>query len=125
MEIKYILLVILLTGCATFDEFNRPDPWTEDQVVLQGVATALGVMDWKQTLYVADHPDEYYEVNPIIGKHPDRSRVNAYFALVIPARILVTWLIPSEWRKYWLGSNMLISGYMVYNNYKVGIRVKW
>ena len=42
---------------------------------------ALHLIDWGQTLYIADNPKIYSEINPIIGAHPTRERVNQYFLM--------------------------------------------
>ena len=118
-------LLILLSGCATFDEYNRPDPWTKDQILLQGVSTTLNIIDWGQTLDIADNHDKYYEINPIIGKHPSRGRVNTYFTLATLIKIGITHILPSKWRKWWLGANIMISGYLVNHNYQIGLRMGW
>ena len=115
---KLLCICLLFLGCAT-------DPWTKEQVMLQGVSTTLAVMDWGQTLDIVDKPDQFYEVNPIIGKHPSRHRVNTYFALTSLAKIAITHILPSEQRKWWLGLNIAISGYFVKGNYRGGLRVNF
>ena len=118
MKLIPIILIILFTGCAT-------DPWTKNQKILQGTSTALHMIDWGQTLNIADEPDKYEEMNPIIGKHPSRSRVNTYFALSGLAKIAIAHIMPSEHRKWWLGFNIMISGYCVQNNYRIGVRMNF
>jgi len=114
-----ILTCLLFFGCATCD------PWTKEQVLLQGTSLSLNVIDWGQTLDIVDRPDEYYETNPILGKYPDRGEVNRYFACSMALKVLITHLLPSEYRKYWLGGNILVSGYYVQNNYRIGLRVNY
>jgi len=113
-----ILFCILLSGCAT-------DPWTKNQVLLQGATSTLNVIDWGQTLDIADRPDKYYETNPILGEHPSRAEVNKYFACLMGTQILITHLLPSKYRKYWLSLNIAVSGYYVHNNYRIGLRVNY
>ena len=50
---------------------------------------ALHLIDWGQTLQVADNPQLYSEINPIIGSKPTRERVNQYF-LISGAAIYLT-----------------------------------
>lgn len=115
---KLILLLVLLCSCAS-------DPWTKDQIYLQGIATTLKVIDWGQTLDIADKPDRYTEINPLIGEKPDRSRVNKYFACSAVSQVLITHLLPFKWRKYWIGSNIIISGILVGRSYSIGLRVNY
>jgi len=117
-SIKMLFICLLLTSCAT-------DPWTKNQVGLQATATALQVIDWGLTLDIADKPEDYYEINPALGRHPSRGRVNCYFICSVGLKILITHILPSEWRGYWLGSNILVSGYLVHHGYKVGLRVNF
>ena len=109
-------IFIILTGCAT---------WTKEQVLLQGVASTLKIIDWGQTLDIADKPDRYEETNPILGKHPSRAEVNRYFGYSVGTQLLITHLLPSEWRKFWLGGWIGVSGYYVNHNYGVGLRVNF
>lgn len=118
-----LLICLLFSGCASFD--LRPDPWTRDQKIMQGTASLLNIIDWGQTLDIVDKPDQYYETNPYLGDHPSRGKVNRYFACSMAAKILTTHLLPSNLRKYWLGSNIMVSGYYVNNNYHIGLRVNF
>jgi len=113
-----ILTCLLFFGCAT-------GPWTKEQALLQGVMSSLNIIDWGQTLDIADKPNEYYETNPILGKRPDRGEVNRYFASTMMLKVLITHLLPFEYRKYWLGLNIIVSGYCVQNNYRIGLRVNY
>lgn len=113
------LVLMLIAGCAHFD------PWTKEQIVIQGVVTGLNVIDWGQTLDIAGKPDKYCEINPIIGEHPSKGRVNCYFATSIIVKILITYVIPSKYRKYWLGCNIAMSGYLVHKNYRIGLRINY
>ena len=120
-SIILILSCWLFSGCAHY----QPDPWTKDQMLLQGTSLTLNIIDWGQTLDIVDKPGEYYETNPILGDHPSRAEVNRYFAASMLSKILITHLLPSDWRKYWLGLNIGVSGYYVHNNYRIGLRVSF
>jgi len=123
--LKSILIIVLgclLCSCATF---KNADPWTGEQIVLQSVAAVLKVADWGTTLDIVEKADRYYEVNPVLGKHPSKNEVNKYFMVSMGTQILITHLLPSEYRNWWLGSNILISGYWVKNNYGIGLRINF
>jgi len=116
-----IIFCLLFSGCATL----KPDLWTKNQMLLQGVATSLKIIDWGQTLDIADKPDQYYETNPILGEHPSKGDVNKWFMGCIGIDLLITHIMPSKYRNYWLGLNILISGYYIENNYSIGLRMNY
>ena len=116
-----ILACLLFTGCATL----KTDPWTKEQIILQGVASGLNIIDWGQTLDIADKPEYYYEINPALGEHPSRAKVNRYFVCSIGLKILITHVLPTEYRNYWLGGNIMISGYLINHNYRVELRINF
>ncbi len=122
-QLLIIIISALFCSCAHFD--YTPDPWTKDEVTMQSLAIGLNVMDWGQTLDISDKPDEYYETNFILGEHPSRSEVNMYFASLIVSELLITHLLPTKYRKYWLGLNVGVAGSMVKNNYHVGLKVNF
>ena len=119
MKPTIIILALLFAGCA-----YTPDPWTKDQMLLQGVTSSLNIIDWGQTLDIVDN-HEYYETNPILGEYPTRAEVNRYFAYSLGLQLLITHLLPSRYRNYWLGCNIMVSGYYVQNNYRIGLRVNF
>ena len=116
-----MIMVLMLLGCATF---NTQDPWTRNQKILQGTSMALQTLDWGTTLDIVDR-EGYYETNPIIGKYPSKGRINLYFICSMAGKFLLAHYLPSNLRKYWFGSNILISSYMVNNNYGIGLRVNF
>ena len=89
---KALLAALLLTAGTA----QAADPWTRQDVALQATYATLHVLDWGQTRYIADHPREHYERNPILGRHPSRGRVDAYFATTLALHTLVTHLLPAR-----------------------------
>jgi len=83
---------------------------------------ALLITDWAQTRYIAENPDEYHEINPILGEHPSRSRVDNYFAASwLFNQIVVRELGDKNRRTY----QSLVIGFelvMVHNNIGLGIK---
>ena len=116
------VLISCLCSCAALQNY-KPDTWTQDQVILQTAAHALTVIDWGMTLDIASQPDKYWEINPVLGEHPSRSDVNRYFIASILSKTLITHLLPTKWRKYWLGLNIGVSGYLVNRNYGIDLKM--
>jgi hypothetical protein len=99
------------------------DPWSDADLARQGVFTALDIVDWAQTRYLAEHPERYHEINPFLGEHPSLGRVNTLFALSIVANAGVTWLAPARYRPYWQYGRIGIEAILVVHNARVGIRM--
>ena len=57
---------------------------------------AVRSADWAQTTQIARNPDRYYEMNPLLGKHPSTGRVNTHFILGMTTEVLVTAFWPEE-----------------------------
>lgn len=57
--------------------------------------------DWKQTLEIAKNPDKFSEANPILGEHPDESKVHTYFAACALTHAFVAYMLPPEYSKIW------------------------
>jgi len=115
-----LLIIICLPISA-----QAADKWTKAEIGLQTLSTSLQIIDWGQTLDIADKPDQYSEINPIVGEHPSRGRVNTYFAVSVLSNILIAHLLPSTWRKVWLGSRIAVSGYLINKSYGIGLRINF
>jgi hypothetical protein len=37
------------------------------------------LIDWKQTRYISNHPEKFFEVNKFLGPHPSILSVDSYF----------------------------------------------
>ena len=101
----------------------RVDPWTTEQKVLAGVSTALILIDWGQTRYIAKSPHRFHETNPLIGRHPSLGDVNRHFALSMAANLAVASLLPSKFRTPWLLGVSGMQAHFVIHNKKMGIRM--
>ena len=72
----------------------EPDPWWAHFLMTQ----APLLLDWGQTLNIAQHPDHWHELNPLLGPHPSTGSVNMYFGLATLGN-LGAGLLPSGPRK--------------------------
>ena len=154
-----VLCLVLILGCATpaskdaaVEErpelipdseltsiVSQSDDWTKADVYRESAYFILHVADWRQTLYISKHPDEFFEKNPILGAHPSDSEVNRYFIatgllhvaashyLPKAGRLLPeTWqrnLYVDHWRKAFQYSTIFIEADYVYSNYRAGIKI--
>jgi hypothetical protein len=87
------------------------------------VFTGLKLADFSQTMKIADNPDDYYELNPILGKHPSREDVIFYFVGTYVAETALAYLLPDEYRPWFqyllIGSSAICVG----NNLSIGLGV--
>ena len=107
------LSVIAADACFT--------PLSKEEIVAQAVFTCLCLIDWSQTIEIAQHPESNNESNPILGHHPSIRRVNALIPLGIASHALITWSMPKEWRKWWQYTWIGIELQAVHVNWRSGI----
>lgn len=82
-------------------------------------------MDWGQTRYIANHPQEYSEVGPakvFLGSHPHQDRVDAYFvgSLVLNNGIMLA--LPKKYRPWYAGVVTVVETHFVISNNRIGIK---
>src|SRR5437899_6021095 len=94
---RFISLLLLLPSLCFAGDWDKTD------YTLLGVASVATYIDWRQTQYIAQHPDQFGEANKVLGKHPTVTQVNAYFARTSVLTGALAYYIPSEYRKTYLG----------------------
>ena len=78
-------------------------------------------MDWLQTRYIANHPEVYYETNPVLGRRPTQEKVDVYF---LSTALLHTWIadkLPQRYRKWFQYSTLAVEAGYVGHNLNLGI----
>lgn len=115
----YILIFLLLMPCTA-------SAWDTTDIVLESTWQVLHIIDWQQTLSIARNPNEWYELNPILGKHPSVGNVNTYMFCSAIGHGIVSHYIPKllgkQSRNIWQATSILITFSAVANNYSIGIR---
>lgn len=130
---KKVILVIafLLLFCGSSQAF---DEWTTEDTLWQAAVVALEIVDWGQTRYIARNPDDWYEMNPLLGRHPSTDQVDAYFAGGILIKAAVAYMLPTKYkifgyemnpRRLWQMANIGGSGACVAWNFSAGIRMEF
>jgi hypothetical protein len=104
----------LLFGCAS-------EPWDSTDRVLGVTALGASVIDWGQARSIAKHPAQFEEANPILGKHPSREKVDAYFIGVIGGGYLVADMLSPGYRKLLLGGAVIVEISAVRHNRSIGV----
>ena len=130
MKKALITLTIILITASHSLAFDK---WNTEEKIAQGVAIGLTIIDWGQTLYIADHPEQFYEKqNFLMSKHPSRSSVNLYFGLSVIGKTALVHILPRDYNLW--GWNIKprriaqsvyigISGANVYRNYTLDIKI--
>ena len=99
--------------------------WDTTDKILLGTAMATATLDYGQTMHIARNPQDHFEYNPILGEHPSPTAVRNAFMIGAVVKIIVAELLPSKYRKIWLGGLTLTSGAVVLMNHQHGISFEW
>lgn len=115
----------LLAFLLTFPAYAA-DPWTPTQKALAVAYTGLVLVDRGQTMRGSvEHPDQYNEMNPILGSNPSARTVNIACAVSIVGAIGIAHVLPSRYRTTWLGSISVVELAVVSHNYRIGLAVSF
>ena len=95
--------------------------WSEQDITLEMTYQVFHFIDWRQTRWIAKHPDDYCELNPILGKHPSTTEVDLYFIGTALLHPLITDLLPEKYRPIWQGITIGMSATCVGWNFSLGI----
>lgn len=117
--VKYLLTFLLLFS-STVNAENRP--WTDTEKQLFVAHTALVIADWSQTRYIAKHPQEYRETNPLFGTHPSLDKVDLLFAATIIGSYYVIDSLDSKREKYLITAT-IVRSLVVGHNLNLGLRI--
>jgi hypothetical protein len=93
----FIMILSLLTPSSSYS-FGS---WNQETTARELCFLFSLSTDWKQTLEISKNPDKYSETNPILGDHPDESKVHTYFATCALIHAFVAYMLPPEYSKIW------------------------
>lgn len=132
--VTIIILFILLSFGTANAEYKFAENWNRNDTEWQVASIVLGVADWLQTRYISKHPDEYREMNKVLGDHPSLDKVDLYFASVIVAYTIIAAALPPEAEVFdykinprricqsvWIG----VEGVTVVRNIAIGIKFEY
>ena len=120
---KRLVLIspVIILALALLSAPAHAGSWDEENTRLHVPLTALMIIDLGQTLYIADHPKEYHEMNPLINKHPSRKEVTEYFVLSYLTVTGLTWVLPAKWSHGLQKGKIIISISLTTHNKFTGI----
>lgn len=116
---KYILICLLLLSSSCF----AADKWSDGDVYREVAYQTIQVIDWRQTLTIAKHPNSFSELNPLLDKHPTEFAVNRYFVISSITHAIIANYLPSKWRPTFQYITIGVEVTAVANNFKLGIAV--
>lgn len=100
-------------------------PWTKGDTIREIAYASLLYVDWKQTREFTreKYRNTYYEMNPLLGKHPSKSKVNMMCLGSAVGHYAISRMLPDKWRHAWQYVCITAEAGAVGNNYSVGVRV--
>lgn len=113
-----------LLGALAFSASTHAHADELDAALLGGALATLAA-DWGQTRAIAQQPDRFHEINPILGRHPSIGRVNSYFALAMLGTAGLAFALPREYSRIFLGGVVLLEAAVIVNNHGIGIRARF
>lgn len=121
-EIKIFIAIVFII-IFSFDILQAQDKWTKADMNYQVAYTVLHLIDWGQTRYISKHPNEHYEINPLIGKHPSIGRVNTFMISSLILHTGISYLLPSKYRRMWQISTGTVKSGLIIHNDSIGIKI--
>ena len=115
---------------------NEPNGWfsplRSKDLTWLAVDYWLMVIDYGQTRWMAQHPDHWWEVNPMMGKHPNTETIDVNFLGAAMTYAVTAWALPPKAEtgyKKWLNREnffftfSVVEATNVGNNFRIGAGV--
>lgn len=115
---KRLILLLLFVPSLAFAQ------WTNEERAWLAASSAALAADWAQTRYIAQHPQQFHELNPVLGLHPSVGRVNNYFLGALVGNYLVADYLSGQ-RRNWLVGVTVLEGVVVARNMGLGVRMSF
>lgn len=120
MYLAHKLAIAALLSLATCNHCARADELSTADKQRQYIYTALHLIDWRQTMDIPRHPEQY-ETNVVLGKHPSNSRIHLYFASTLAAHYLIVEALPAEYRAAFQNVTIGVEAGMTQSNFSLGL----
>lgn len=115
MKTLLVIILVLMPSMAM--------SWDTKDTYYQGAVIGTLLTDMAQTLYIADNPNEYSEMNPLLGKHPSQEKVVGYFMGWIVAHTAIAMALPPTYRRIWQGVFIIGELGAIGHNALAGVRL--
>lgn len=97
------------------------EPFTDGQVAGLVALGAFTYRDYKQTLDIKNH-EWAYERNVLMGRNPSDTRIRNYFLGMSISGLALTYVLPSEYRKYAIATGLALEISATQKNKRLGLR---
>jgi hypothetical protein len=118
---KLLAAIVLTASSAAF----AGEPWSTADKALFGALTVTSLADMAQTLQIAKQPDQYLEINPLIGRHPSKGKVIGYFMITHALAWAAADYMSPKLRRAFLTGGIVISAAFVKHNSSIGLEIKF
>lgn len=129
--VKISTLSLLLSTCSLFAHDNFAKDWTKYNTMAEISWLLINSIDINQTKQFRYGPNgdskewQYYEINPLVGKHPSNKKLNRLWILGSVAHVGISMALPKRYRGIWQGASIVLSSSAVLHNYNLGFKVKF
>jgi hypothetical protein len=111
---RYIAIFLLLVSTTVQAQWTSVE---SRELVYAG----LLYVDYKQTLYITEHPKQFSEANFLLGSHPSPSRVRNYFAISMLSHSVITYMLPEKYKPAWQWGTIAFEAAVDLRNRHVGV----
>jgi hypothetical protein len=127
---KFILAVLLFISTSSF-----ADEWTTGDTYREATFLTFLATDWAQTrnlLRYSRHYNQsalryyrYHEQNPLLGRHPEQSHLDAAVILTGLAHVYIASVLPEKYRAPFQYVSIGVELKAVTHNFSIGINAKF
>ena len=122
---KKILIPLILLFLCFPKSVIAADEWTTGDTYREVTAFVLRSIDWKTTLDIARRPQEFSELNPLLGHHPSEGKVNTYFLITSLIHPVISYYLPKDYRIAFQYISIGVSGTAGLTNLWSGLQIKY
>ena len=123
---KTLLLSLLLTLLAASPAWAW-DNWPKSDQQLFVASTVAITADWATTRWAARNnwPNNTYEKNHLMGRHPSVDIVDTYFAVMLITNYLIAAAVPQQYRGFYFTVRTVTHGTAALGNVELGWRMQF
>ncbi len=100
-KLRLATLALASALALTLGSTARASEWTRTDSAFELGLVALSVTDFGQTSWFLSNRPYSYETNPLLGRHPSRSKVATFGVVGLGSHFLVALALPQPYRRLW------------------------